>query len=114
MSYQVSISRDMRGALNAETCIPLGQNRRELRISTRKTSRGMVCSAMAVQVSEDGRSYMFAPFSDFGRTLAHDRAARCTEKTVRAMHAAGLAQADDLIRAASAHYSPAQSAAVPA
>ncbi len=113
MSYQVHIARNMRGDLFAETNIEFGAGRL-LRISTHKSSRGMVCSAIAGQATA-GNCFMYAPFSDFSRTLAADRAARCTEKTVRTMHAAGLAQVAELLQAAAAHYNPAaQFAAVPA
>ena len=113
MSYQVFIGRNVRGDLFAESNIEFGAGRL-LRISTSKTSRGMVCNATAGQVTPGG-GFMWAPFSDFSRTLAHDRAARCTDKTVRTMQAAGLAQAAELLQAAAAHYNPAaQFAAVPA
>lgn len=109
MSYSVFVGRDIRGAVFAESNVEFGAGRL-LRVSTRKTSRGLVCSATAGQPTA-GNGFMWAPFSDYSKTISHDRAARCTEKTVRAMHAAGLAHLPELIRAAEAHYSPAQQSA---
>jgi hypothetical protein len=89
---ETTIRRDYRGALRAETMIPLGVDRRELRITTSKGQRGLSCHASVVQVSEDGQCFSFAMFSDYSKRLACDHNARATEKTVRAMHAAALAE----------------------
>lgn len=103
------LKRDASGSVFAETCIPLGFERRELRIKTRKAYRGGVqCSAMVVQVSVDRRSYTYAMGlgggGDFSIDIAREPKARTTEKTVRAMHAAGLLRVDEILARARAHY----------
>lgn len=104
------LKRDDQGSLFAETCIPLGFERRELRIKTRKAYRGGVqSSAMVVQVSVDQRSFThvmgFGGGGDFSVELARDPKARTTEKTVRALHAAALLGVDDVLAKARVHYS---------
>lgn len=86
------ISKDRQGITRALSVLPLGFDRRELRIETRKHSfrGGVYCSATVVQVSEDGRSYTHAmsygAAGDFSKTLAHEKAARATEKAIGTMH----------------------------
>lgn len=103
--YTVTYSRDRDGKAQAETVIPLGFDRRELRITTRKSFRpGIQSQAQVVQVSEDGKSHSFAMFADYNTRLEEDRMARCTEKTIAAMHARALEGIEDVLTAARAHY----------
>lgn len=104
-NYTVTYSRDREGKAQAETIIPLGFDRRELRIKTHKSYRpGLQSQAQVVQVSEDGNSYSFAMFSDYSTRLEEDKVARCTEKTIAAMHARALEGIEDVLTAARAHY----------
>lgn len=115
MSYQFDVVRNMSGDLCAETFVPIGDSGRVLRISTHKNSRGLITAAYAGIESCGGRMFSYAPFSDFSRTVHHGQSSRCTEKNIRTMHAAGLAQVAELLQAAAAHYNAAaQFAAVPA
>ena len=99
--------RNMRGDLQAESAFPLGFDRRELRVSTYKTSVGMVCYASVVQVDEDGRSHTHEMFGDYSKRLAANPSMRCTEKNIRAMHGAALAGIDAVLTEARAKYKPA-------
>jgi hypothetical protein len=104
-----AIDRDMRGSLRAQTRVPLGADRRELHVTTSKGFRGLQCTAIVVQIADDGRSHSHAMSfgangGDFSRRLSADPAARCTEKTIRATHEAALQQLPDLLQAAHAHY----------
>lgn len=109
--HAFQVTRTPRGELQAQTCIPLGTDRRELRITTDKAYRGGIeCEASVVQMSEDGRSYThaFAMSShgkgDFRKTLATDRTKRATEKALATMHAAALAGADAVLQEARDFY----------
>lgn len=104
-----TLTRDRDGALTAETREPLGADRRELRVTTRKNSvrRCLECSAMVVQVHADGSGYThafgLAGGGDFSRVILH-RDARCTEKTIRAMHEEALQGFAAVLADARAHY----------
>lgn len=110
-AYEIVLKRDRWDKLSANTTIPLGAERRELRIHTSKSGNGVVsCSADVVQRSEDGLSYQQAfalskySRGDYCKTLAHVLQARATEKTIRTMHAAALAGIDAVLTEARAHY----------
>lgn len=107
MSYHVALRREDfgKGPLRAETHIPLGFDRRELRISTGKSSRGgLSCTANVVQVDEDGRTIRFVVFGDYSKQLARDNAMRCTEKNLLAMHSSALSYIDGVIAEVRAFY----------
>lgn len=95
--------RKGREGWEAETEIPL-IGRRVLKVHTRKTSRGLRCSASAVELSADGLSYTWVMFGDFGEKLADNPTARCTEKTVKEMHAAALVDIEAVKARALAFY----------
>lgn len=95
--------RKGREGWEAESEIPL-IGRRVLKVHTRKTSRGLRCSASAVELSADGRSYTWVMFGDFGEKLADNPTARCTEKTVKEMHAAALVDIEAVKARALAFY----------
>jgi hypothetical protein len=101
--YTTKVSRDHSGKLSAETIIPLGSDRRELRIYTYKGNRGLTCNASVFQVSEDGRSFNhaigFGLCGDFSTTLGVDANARGTEKAICALHAKCLAEKGEVILA---------------
>ena len=105
-----TVRRSQYGDLFAETVVPLGADRRELRIDTRKGFRGLRTSATVVQVSEDGRSFTHAMglgtgLGDFSRTLRQqDPKVRATEKAIRSLHADALTEIDATLAAARAHY----------
>ena len=98
------LTRREGGALAAESIYPLRFDRRELRILTMKGSRGLFCNAQCVQVSADGRSYTFAMFSDYRKVMAEDRAARATERAIRALHESAMAGLPAVVAACRAHY----------
>lgn len=106
----IAVGRNMRGDLYAETVMPLGYARRELRIRTDKCARGLSADATVVQVSEDGRSHTHA-FSlsrfgqgDYSKQLRLDQKARATEKAIRTMHADALRDVGAVLDEAHAHY----------
>ena len=104
-----TFARSTHGDLFAETVIPLGTDRRELRIDTRKGFRGLRTSATVVQVNEDGRSYTHAigarMTGDFSERIEEcNRSVRATEKTIRAMHERARLQADEIMTRARAWY----------
>lgn len=101
MTYETTVKRN-RDGLEAETRIPLGFDRRELRITTSKGSRGVYTGALVVQVTD--RGFTFVLCQDYRKTLAQDKAARATEKTIRTMHAAVLANVDAVVAEAKAFY----------
>lgn len=103
-----TFGRNMRNELKAKSAIPLGIERRELRIETQKRSRGLSAHASVVQVSADGLSFTWAPFSDFSESVEADPSARCTEKAIRAMHERALAKLPALIARAAKHYAPSE------
>lgn len=96
------------GSFQGTTKVPLGFERRELRIQTRKnTARGGVDSvAMVVQLNEDdaGFTFAFGRGGDFFQTLQHEPKARCTETTVRRMHNLAISNLAGLIESARTHY----------
>lgn len=103
--HTVTIDRDRDNALRASTVIPLGFDRREMRITTTKSIRGGIRSnANVVQVAEDGRSYSYAMFGDFSTQLEADKGMRCTEKNVLAMHSRALEGIADVLATARAFY----------
>ena len=113
MTYTTTTERDRAGKLSVKTVIPLGADRRELHITTRRNSvrGGIQCGARVEQVSEDGRSYThafsFGSGGDYSKTLAHDIKGRATEKALTTMHAAAMLDVEAVIAAAKAHYADA-------
>lgn len=108
-AHTIELTRDRAGKLSARTCIPLGTERRELRITTSKDYRhGVSTDARVVQLSHDGMSWThaigLAGRGDFSKKLWHDPSARATEKRLRDMHAASLADVDALVAEAPEHY----------
>ena len=104
MQTPYTFARSTHGELFAETVIPMGADRRELRIDTRKGFRGLRTSATVVQVSEDGRSHTHAMglgsrmTGDYSERIEEcDRSVRATEKTIRAMHERARLQADAIL-----------------
>lgn len=96
--------RKGRDGWTAESSIPL-EAPYELHISTMKRSRGGISSiATRVKRSDDGMGISFTMFHDYSKTQAEDRAARCTEKTIREMHAGVLARADAIKADVAAFY----------
>jgi hypothetical protein len=102
-----------RDGWSAETKIALGITKRDdfgkgelplyLVISTWKSSSFGLYSSASVHAESSG-SVMMDVFGDFSKTIARDKNARCTEKTVRAMHQRALAGADALVAEALAFY----------
>jgi hypothetical protein len=110
-NYETNFGRNRQDkSFEGNTTIPLGFDRRELRISTYKHpfDGGLQTVARVVQVSEDGRSYShafgLAGGGDFNVKLKRDKGLRCTEKNVRAMHAEALSLADATLASALMHY----------
>ena len=111
------ITRNARNELRAESVVPLGFDRRELRISTHKTYRGLACGATVVQVAEDGRTFTHVLLRDFSRQLVCNPKARATETNIRVMHERCAAEWGDasglwgaLLTEARKQYAPAASA----
>lgn len=85
----------------AKTTIGLGVANRILQISTHKGSRGLVtCSS--VMKSENG-ILTFEMFGDFSKRVPYN-GVRCTEKTVRELHAQALSVSDLTMAEAAAFY----------
>lgn len=105
-----------RDGWQGETREPLGITRTdhlkreltlELEITTRKSIRGGVhCSASVFRIGDRLRTHTFGlgAGGDFSKNLEEDRAARCTEKTVKAMHERAVAKLADLVEEAKAYY----------
>ena len=74
----------------AQSFIALAKDRRQLRITTCKRSRGIATYATVVQLEDHG--FSFRIFEDYSKAVEQDKAGRCTEKNVRAMHERALAQ----------------------
>lgn len=114
MSNAYAVRRTLHGDLEITTAEPLGADRRELRITTRRNSgrRTLQARAAVVQVSEDGRSYTHA-FSlsrqgcgDFSAVLI-EAPGRATEKALTALHLQALQQLPEVLTRARAWYAPA-------
>lgn len=103
MNYVMQVKRG-RDGLEAETRVPLGFDRRELRITTGKGSRGVYTGCQVVQVAADGLGFSFLMYGDFGKVLNQDKAARATEKTIRTMHASALVGVDAVVADVMAFY----------
>lgn len=110
MDLQTRVARNQHGDLQAETALPLGRDRRELRITTRKNTvrKSLETRAIVVQVSEDGLTFShaigFGSGGDFSQRLAEAPGARTTEKALRNQHSSALALAQGTLAAACAHY----------
>ena len=73
-----------------------------MRISTYKSSRGLVTNA--TRYKSDGKGMIsFEMFGDFNQTITLTNA-RCTEKTVAAQHAAALADVEGIKAKCAAYY----------
>lgn len=99
------LSRGMRGALEAESVIPLGVDSRELRVHTYKSAGGLVCVAQVVKSSGDG-CYSYVIHQDYSAVLAQGPGVRALEKNIRAMHEGALAGIAPTLAAAAAQYAP--------
>jgi hypothetical protein len=113
----VIVKRSSRGELSAKTVVPLGFDRRELRIETSKSYNGGVdCSATCVQVDVDGFGYScrlgLGGDGDYSKRLVVERDMRATEKNIRKVHAAALAQLDQVLAEVRAKYAAHASIAV--
>lgn len=95
-----------RDGWTSQTDLPMPDGH-TLRIWTGKTYAGGV-STTARAGTIDGffftRAYGSATTSDFGQTITHVRAARCTQKTVHEQHAAALMREAELIENAELYY----------
>lgn len=102
------VSRNDRDQLRVESCIPLGAERREIHVSTRRSyDKAVVCSAHVRQQSEDGHSWTIimglAGDGDWSAELER-RAVRGTRDNLVAAHRAGLAKLMALLPAIKAQY----------
>lgn len=87
---EITASKDSRGNWHTETEVDVGMPGKVLMVTTMKRSSGRTITTAQVNILERGmRVYM--PFSDFGVQLSSSEA-RCTEKLVRAQHAAALVE----------------------
>lgn len=105
-----TITRNRFGDLKIETCIPLGSDNRELRITTSKSQGyGVICSAKVVTVHADHYTHAFglAGGGDWSRRLAQDAKMRGTEKNLVALHVKCTADEAALVAEARAHYATA-------
>lgn len=98
---------NMRGDYSGETEIFISKERRLfLRIATYKTaSRHLVTNASVNTVSEDGRSYTHAMFSDFNKQIVSSSPSRITKKLIEAQHNGVLnSYLDSILTEAKAFY----------
>lgn len=110
MTYETKFDRDSQDKkFRGETVIPLGFDRRELRITTSKHPWNPTIDTQArvVQVSEDSRSYSHvigvAGTGDFSVKL-RSNPLRATEKNIRVQHEEALKSVETLFAQALAHY----------
>jgi hypothetical protein len=108
-NHIIELKRDRAGKLSAESCIPLGTERRELRIITSKDYRqGVSTDVRVFQQTEDGfgwtHAFGLAGGGDFSKKVGHDHQARATEKKLRDMHTDALRDLDTLLAEAREHY----------
>lgn len=76
-----------------------------LRISTYKSQRGgLQTIASCYRRTADGQGETFVMFQDYMETITADRAARCTEKPIKTLHAQAEAVVADIMARAVAHY----------
>jgi len=93
-----------RKSWGAESSVDLGLNL-VLRINTRKTSSGQLCTTATRGVlSNDGHGFTFYPYSDFNETVRRADV-RVTEKAVREQHEGVLANLESLVKSCEEHYS---------
>lgn len=86
-----------RDGWQAEDNIPFEPAGYELRITTMKRSRGISTNVTRVKLDpNDPRVFSFVMFRDYNKTHDEDSKARCTEKTVAAMHAGVMADLDNV------------------
>jgi hypothetical protein len=106
-----TFGRTTRGDLQASTIITLDATmRREIHLTTEKhCNGGLSCVATVYRITEDGRGRTHA-FSfckgqgDFRRTLKYAPKTRATEKAIRAMHEACIAELPAVCEQARAFY----------
>lgn len=105
MTYETTISRSRNG-VEAKTVIPFGYGGRELHINTSKRGYGGLSSTAHAWTRTTDNTLTCVLFQDFNTTLEKDPKARCTEKTIRTMHAKALEGIDDVLAAAKAQHPP--------
>lgn len=104
-AYAYRMMGNLHGGQRAETMIPLGFDRRELKITTQKRGSGGISThASVVQIGEDGLSFTHVMCTDYSQTIAHDRTARATSAAIERMHVGALAGIAETIEAARKHY----------
>lgn len=98
-SHRIGKGRD---GWEAKSTIGLGSHNRVLIITTHKSDGGVVTQA-TVNTDQGGGILMWEMFGDYSKRTMH-KGVRCTEKTVRELHAQALAVSDLTMSEAAAHY----------
>lgn len=104
-TYETTVTRNLRGELEAKTVIPFGYDSRELHITTHKASRGGILASAQAWIRGDDGSLSCALFEDFNKRLL-TTAVRCTEKAMRSLHAQALEDIAAVLAEAKAKHPP--------
>jgi len=105
---KTKISRDLRGAWQGQSYVPL-ENNRAIRVGTIKTHSGaIVSSATVVNMESMGFSYM--PFSDYSKRLIVSNV-RATEKAITEQHTKAIEMVADIMPEIAAFYAAKEEAA---
>lgn len=91
-----------RDGWDARSTLGMGLHNRVLVITTHKTQGGMVTQA-TVNTDNGNGFLVWEMFGDFSKRTVH-KGVRCTEKTVRELHAQALAVSDITMSEAAAFY----------
>lgn len=105
MEHQVRLVKGLHG-WKATTDIPL-EAPRVLRIETSKLEVRGVAAGVSTTASVhkvDGHFITMDLFGDFRKTVARDSISKCTEKSVKTLHAKALVEADAYVAEAVAFY----------
>jgi hypothetical protein len=98
---KTKISRDLRGAWQGQSFVPL-ENNRAVRLSTLKTHSGAIVSSATV-VTMETMGFVYQPFSDYHKRLIVSNV-RATEKAVMDQHEKALAMLDEIKAEIAAFY----------
>jgi hypothetical protein len=93
-----------RSGWTATSYFLLPTNKRQLRVSTHKGSRGIQTFIQAVERGDFFES--FTMFQDYHRAIAYPELKMATEKAVLSAHNQSIAEIDAIITEADAFYAP--------
>jgi hypothetical protein len=106
MQHQVRLEKFPTRGWQANTDIPL-EGTRVLRLHTSKHQVRGVAAGVSTQASVhkvEGQFITHELFGDYSKTVALDSISKCTEKSVKALHAEALGRLDDILAEVKAYY----------